>query len=214
MNDLDQVFNELKKAKQIGILGGSFNPPHIGHFIMAETAKSSLMLDYILFIPTGKIMYKEVKSRASGIDRYNMLKAVVELNPGFRLTNMEIAQTETTYTSNTLSRLKRYMPDTKLYFIVGADSLDYMDKWYKPESIFDKCTVVVMKRNHISEDRMNQKIDELRDKFSADILVVDMPSVEISSSVLRDKIQQGISVKYLVDDVVLEYIKKHNLYRE
>lgn len=214
MIDLDHVFNELNKAKNIGILGGSFNPPHIGHFIMAETAKSSLMLDYILFVPTGKILYKETNHRANGMDRYNMLRTVVESNPGFRLTNMEIAQTETTYTANTLSRLKKYLPDSKLYFIVGADSLDYMDEWYMPELIFDKCTVAVMKRSSISDDRMDQKIAELRNKFSADILTVDMPSIEISSSVLRDKIREGVSVKYLVDDRVLEYIDKHNLYRE
>lgn len=211
MNYLSDL-SDLKNVKRLGIMGGSFNPPHIGHFLMAETAMTKLELEKVLFIPTGKIVYKPENERASGIHRYKMLKTVVERNPGFCITDMEIVQPETTYTANTLKRLKAALPDTKLNFIVGADSLDYMDRWYKPTTIFELCTVAAMKRSSIPEEKFLDKVQYLKNTFSADIKIVDMPYVDVSSTELRERIQKGKSIRYLCDDEIIEYISKNKLY--
>ncbi len=194
-------------------MGGSFDPPHIGHFLMAETAITELGLERVLFIPTGKIVYKSDNDRAGGMDRYKMLKTVVDRNPGFCITDMEVSQKETTYTANTLKRLKAELPDARLNFIVGADSLDYMDKWYSPEIIFELCTVAAMKRSTIPEKRFLGKVEYLRAKFSADIRIVDMPFVDVSSTDLRERIRSGESIRYFCDDEIIEYISRNNLYK-
>lgn len=203
---------DLKNIKRLGIMGGSFNPPHVGHFLMAETAMEALELDKVLFIPTGRIVYKQENDRASGADRYKMLKTVVSRNPGFCITDMEISQNEITYTANTLMRLKEKLPDTELYFIVGADSLDYMDKWYNPHGIFKLCTVAAMKRASIPKDRFLSKAEYLKKNFSADIRIIDMPYVDISSTILRERIRNGESIRYLCDDEIINYISKNKLY--
>lgn len=210
--EYSEDLNDLKKVKRLGIMGGSFNPPHVGHFLMAESAMNELSLDKVLFIPTGRIAYKPEHDRASGIHRYRMLKTVVDRNSGFCITDMEIASPEITYTANTLKRLKAELPDTRLNFIVGADSLDYMDKWYSPATIFKLCTVAAMNRSDIPEERFLSKIEYLRDRFSADIRVIDMPYVDVSSTELRERIQSGRSIRYLCDDEIIEYISKNKLY--
>lgn len=204
----------LSNVKKLGIMGGSFNPPHIGHFIMAESALGGLGLDKVMFIPTGRVVYKSESGRADGLHRYEMLKTVVKRNPGFCITDMEIAQDETTYTANTLRRLSDALPDTKLYFIVGADSLDYMDKWYRPDVIFSLCTIAVMRRSVIAEDRLADKIRYLTAEFGADICTVDMPGIDVSSTEIRRRIKDGETIRYLCDDEVIEYINKNGLYMD
>ena len=206
--------NELKNVKRLGVMGGSFNPPHVGHFLMAETAMEALKLDKVLFIPTGKIVYKQENDRASGTDRYKMLKTVVSRNPGFCITDMEISQDEITYTANTLTRLKEKLPDTELFFIVGADSLGYMDKWCNPQVIFELCTVAAMKRSAIPDERFLSKAEYLKNNFSADIRIVDMPYVDISSTELRERIRDGRSIRYLCDEEIIDYILKNKLYKK
>lgn len=204
----------LSNVKRLGIMGGSFNPPHIGHFIMAESALGALGLDKVMFIPSGRVAYKSQSGRADGFHRYEMLKTVVKRNPGFCITDMEIARDETTYTANTLGRLSQALPDTKLYFIVGADSLDYMDEWYRPQVIFGLCTVAVMRRSGIAEDRLTDKIKYLSSEFSADICTVDMPGIDVSSTEIRRRIRDGETIRYLCDDEVIEYINKNGLYMD
>lgn len=200
--------------KKIGIMGGTFNPPHFGHFIMAEQAYTELQLDYVLFIPTGKIVYKTTDSEVSDTDRLCMLKSVVDRNPAFMLSDIEIFDKSTTYTSNTLRRLKdEFYSDSELFFIVGADSLDYMDTWYKPEVLFSLCTVVSAGRFGFSSQCTDKKISELEDRFSAKIIKINMPFVDISSTLIRDRVKIGKSIRYLTDDKIIEYINNNLLYR-
>lgn len=212
---MQELCKELKYTKKLGIMGGSFDPPHVGHFIMAETALDALGLDKVLFVPTGKIVYKpEGDDRADGIHRYKMIERVIRRNPGFCLTDMEIRHDETTYTANTLRRISEALPGTKLYFIVGADSLDYMEKWYMPERIFRLCTVAAMMRRTIPADRFMDKIRYLTERYGADIIRVNMPLTDVSSTEIRKRIRRGDSVRYLCDDEIIDYIKENGLYTD
>lgn len=202
-----------QNAKKIGIMGGTFNPPHFGHFIIAQQCYEQLGLDKVLFIPTGKIVYKDTACDPGGFHRYNMLKPVVDSNPHFELSDTEILQSGTTYTANTLRKIKSgEYSGSELFFIVGADSLDYMDKWYKPEVIFSLCTVAAAVRPGIDEDRLKRKIAELTQMYSARIVRVSTPYVDVSSTQLRESIMGGRSIRYLTHDSVIEYINKNKLY--
>ncbi len=202
-----------QNTKKIGIMGGTFNPPHFGHFIIAQQCYEQLGLDKVLFIPTGKIVYKDMECDPGGMHRYNMLKPVIDANPHFELSDTEISQSEPSYTANTLRKIKSgEYSGSELYFIVGADSLDYMDKWYKPEVIFSLCTVAAAVRPGIDEDRTERKIAELTQRFSARIVRVLTPYVDVSSTRLREYLRQGRSIRYLTHDSVIEYINKNKLY--
>lgn len=196
-------------------MGGTFNPPHLGHFVIAEQAAEQLDLCRVLFIPTGRIVYKNTDESAGGWDRYNMLDKVVSKNPMFDLSDIEITQDETTYTANTLAKLRKIYPNNEyeIYFIIGADSLDYIEKWYKPEKIFEQCTVAVAGRTGFTDENMNEKINILRNMYSADIIRIDVPFIDVSSSMLRERVKEGKSIRYFTDDSIIEYILNKGLYQ-
>ena len=195
-------------------MGGTFNPPHIGHFIIAETVRQEISLDKIIFIPTGRIGYKDSSNVASAEHRCNMLNMVIHENPAFELSDIEIKNSRNySYTANTLLALKDINKNRDYYFIVGADSLDYMDDWYKPEIIFSNCRVVCANRPGISALRLKSKKEELEREFGADITFVDIPQVGISSSLIRNRVAEGKSIKYLTDARIEEYILLNGLYR-
>ena len=196
-------------------MGGTFNPPHLGHFVIAEQAAEQLDLCRVLFIPTRRIVYKNTDKSAGGWDRYNMLDKVVSKNPMFDLSDIEITQDETTYTANTLAKLRKIYPNNEyeIYFIIGADSLDYIEKWYKPEKIFEQCTVAVAGRTGFTDENMNEKINILRNMYSADIIRIDVPFIDVSSSMLRERVKEGKSIRYFTDDSIIEYILNKGLYQ-
>ena len=195
-------------------MGGTFNPPHIGHFIIAETVRQEMSLDKIIFIPTGRIGYKDSSNVASAEHRCNMLNMVIHENPAFELSDIEIKDSRNySYTANTLLALKDINKNRDYYFIVGADSLDYMDDWYKPEIIFSNCRVVCANRPGISALRLKSKKEKLEREFGADITFVDIPQVGISSSLIRNRVAEGKSIKYLTDARIEEYILLNGLYR-
>lgn len=200
--------------ERVGIMGGTFNPPHIGHFIIAETVRQEMSLDKIIFIPTGRIGYKDASNVASAEDRCCMLNLVIRENPAFELSDIEIKNSKNySYTANTLLALKDIDKNRDYYFIVGADSLDYMDDWYKPEIIFSNCRVVCANRPGISALRLKSKKEKLEREFGADITFVDIPQVGISSSLIRNRVAAGKSIKYLTDARIEEYILLNGLYR-
>ena len=192
-------------------MGGTFNPPHIGHFIIAETVRQEISLDKIIFIPTGRIGYKDSSNVASAEHRCNMLNMVIHENPAFELSDIEIKNSRNySYTANTLLALKDINKNRDYYFIVGADSLD---DWYKPEIIFSNCRVVCANRPGISALRLKSKKEKLEREFGADITFVDIPQVGISSSLIRNRVAEGKSIKYLTDARIEEYILLNGLYR-
>ena len=192
-------------------MGGTFDPPHTGHLIMAEYAANEMGLETVLFVPTGKISYKKDMGTSS-TDRFNMTKLAVEDNPVFDICDVEIAREGYTYTADTLEMLHNEIEDAHFYFIVGADSLDYMEKWKDPARVFEQCNVVAVNRKGYNDFIMKEKAEELYNKFSADITFVHMPTIDISSSDIRERIKSGKSVRYLVPDAVIEYIRENKLY--
>lgn len=192
-------------------MGGTFDPPHTGHLIIAEYAANEMGLETVLFVPTGKISYKKDMGTSS-TDRFNMTKLAVEDNPVFDICDVEIAREGYTYTADTLEMLHNEIEDAHFYFIVGADSLDYMDNWKMPEKVFSLCTVVAVARQGYLIKECEEKIKQLENNFNADIHLVNMPIMELSSSDIRERIKSGKSIKYMVPDCVISYIQQNKLY--
>lgn len=203
---------ERTMARKVGIMGGTFNPIHIGHLILAETARTQYELDEILFIPSGKSYMKQQMDIPAGEVRAAMTSLAIEDNPYFALSLIEIEREGNTYTYETLEALKEQNPDTEYYFIMGEDSLFAMDKWKFPQRIFDACTILAAIRNEDSVSHIETEAKRLAEQYQGKILMLNCGNMDISSSQIRSKVKQGASIRYIVPDKVIEYIEEHNLY--
>ncbi|MDO5311675.1 MAG: nicotinate-nucleotide adenylyltransferase [Clostridia bacterium] len=197
---------------KVGIMGGTFDPPHLGHLLSAEYTAAELKLERVIFIPTGLKAYKSADNAASAADRYAMTAAATAANERFDVSDIEIKNTDINYTGDTLEKLHGIYPGAHFYFIVGADSLDYMDEWHEPEKLFRLCTVAAVGRPGFDTTRIFDKAESLKRRFGADIRYVDMPQIDISSTEIKNRIRAGKSIRYMVPGCVEEYIKRNQLY--
>lgn len=202
----------MKAMKKVGILGGTFNPVHIGHLILAETAYETFGLDYVLLMPNGNPPHKEINTEDGGIHRMNMLRLAVEDNPHLQLSSFELDKKGVKYTYRTLELLKEQHPDTKYYFILGADSLFDLKKWQKPDSICKNVTLLAAVRDELGKERVKQQIALLKQELQAEIYLMDTPNLSFSSHNIRERIKNGKTVTYYIPKAVEEYIHDNNLY--
>lgn len=202
----------MKAMKKVGILGGTFNPVHIGHLILAETAYETFGLDYVLLMPNGNPPHKEINTEDGGIHRMNMLRLAVEDNPHLQLSSFELDKKGVMYTYRTLELLKEQHPDTEYYFILGADSLFDLKKWQKPGSICKNATLLAAVRDELGKERVKQQIALLEQEFQAEIYLMDTPNLSFSSHNIRERIKNGKTVTYYIPKAVEEYIHDNNLY--
>lgn len=200
--------------KKIGIMGGTFNPIHIGHLILAERAMEENGLDEIWLIPTGCSYMKAGTDVLPGEERYAMTKLAVADNQKMKCLDIEINRPGYTYSYETLEQLREKYPTYSFYFIVGADCLFTIENWKCPERIFEDCEILAAVRNGVCMDEMQRKKQELEQKFHAGIHLLPFPDLEISSTDLRRRIRMGKSVRYLIPDAVVSYIDEKHFYRE
>lgn len=205
--------NVSVSKRKIGIMGGTFDPPHLGHLLAAEISAETLGLEKVIFVPTGKIPYKDSSRTSSAADRFNMTRlAISSNNPLFDICGVETENDDYSYTCDTLEKLNGLYPNSHLFFIVGADSLDYMERWREPERIFSLCSVIAVSREGFSADVSIAKKNELLEQFGADIHLISMPNIAISSSLIRKRAASGKSVRYMVPRLVADYIVEKGLY--
>lgn len=192
---------------KIGILGGSFNPIHNGHLNMAIKAYEQYHLDEVWLIPNGNAPHKDSEKMADATNRLAMCELVAQEYSFIKTCDIEIVSEEYSYTYITVTKLREMYPNYEFYFIMGADSLDYFEKWKKPEIIASICKILVVNRDEYSEKDIVEKICRINTIFPADIYIVHCSKVNISSTELRKQLAK--------DDVlpsVYEYICKHDLY--
>lgn len=200
--------------KRVGILGGTFNPIHMGHLVLAESARETFQLDEILFIPSGIPYMKEQEAVLDARERVAMTALAIEDNPCFALSTIETEKNSNSYTFETLAELHRRHPDTGYYFIIGADSLFHLENWKQPEDIFKGCTVIAAVRDNLGMEACRSKADELRQQYQANILLLPHRMIDISSTEIRSCIRDHKSVRYMLPDKVLAYISRKKLYLE
>ena len=186
--------------KKVGILGGTSDPPHIGHLIIANEVLSALQLDEVRFMPNHTPPHKQKTETVSNEDRIKMLKFSIMGHPQFSLELTEIESPGTSYTYETMQRLKEKEPDSDYYFIIGADMIEYLPRWYNIDQL-------VQLVHFVGVDRPPYKSDT-----TYPVRLIDVPQIYLSSSYIRDKVKAGLSIKYLVAPAVEKYIEENSLY--
>jgi nicotinate-nucleotide adenylyltransferase len=191
--------------KKIGIFGGTFNPPHIAHKIAAEYCRQDLELDKVMFIPSGN---HPLKDSIDPEHRMNMAVAAFSSDENFEVNEIEISNKhEKSFTVDTLRDLKEiHESDTQFVLLIGADNLLELHRWKDPQLIFDLAQVAVMHRP--GYELASADLDYLRKSIT-----VEIPLMEISSTMIRDRVKNGLSVKYLIDPFVETYIRENGLYK-
>lgn len=191
-----------------GVMGGTFNPVHNAHLIIAEMAREEYKLDRVIFITGGNPPHKD--GAIKPMHRFNMTHIAISGNYAFCEDDFEINRSEKSYSVNTFRYLTKKYPEDELFFIIGEDSLEDLSVWYKPEELLSLCTLLVFPRK--SRETLLVSVEKMRGIFGKNIMPLTAPVIEISSTVIRKRLQNGETVRYMLPDGVLDYIKEHNLY--
>lgn len=197
---------------RIGIMGGTFNPVHNVHLIMAEEARRQFQLKKVLFMPSKNPPHKRKKSIASDKHRKRMIQHAIQDNPAFLFSDMELEREGTTYTKDTLATLKQLYPKDHFYFIVGGDSLASMEMWYDPAYIFKNCRILAANRDETDGGQIRKLKTHYEKKYGAKIAEIQMPPISISSEMIRKKLAGDSSISGYVPDCVERYIRSNQLY--
>jgi nicotinate-nucleotide adenylyltransferase len=190
----------------VGLFGGSFNPPHVAHRIVAEVARDQFGLNEVWWIPNATPPHKSSDELADVEHRLEMTKRVVSGNSSFRLCDIEIERAGVSYTVETVRALQTQHSDTDFCLIIGSDSLDHFDEWHRPDEIAERIPLVVYKRPGV--------IDTVPDpQFARHVRYVAAPVMEVSGTEIRSRRRAGRTIRYLVPEEVYTYIKNNGLYR-
>lgn len=202
----------MDKKRKIGLLGGSFNPIHMGHLLLAESARDQFQLDQVLFIPTGNNPFKFTDDEISREHRLKMVELAVADNQNFEVITHEINQSGITYTIDTINALQRDYPDCIFYFITGADLMFEITRWKGADELLKSVAFITTFRPGYSQSKLDERIEELCEIYDATIYKLYTTQMDIASSDIRARIKNGYSIRYLLPDKVREYIIKKHLY--
>lgn len=197
---------------RIGILGGTFNPPHKGHLLLAHSAMEEAGLSKIIFVPCGNPPHKDTADIADAKHRLNMVKLATEDSSCFDVSDIEVKANTTSYTAKLLENLAILCPGDTLCFIVGADSLCQMGDWYHPELIFNRAEIIVALRGGYDNSQVAKAIKNYEQKYKARICALKMPEIELSSSTVREMLKRGENVQHMLCDSVIDYIEENSVY--
>jgi nicotinate-nucleotide adenylyltransferase len=198
---------------RLGVLGGTFDPPHVGHLILAEEARTRLQLEKVLFVPAGDPWRKADEEVTPAEHRLAMVRLLLASDPYFEVSTLEVEREGPSYTVDTLEALhQQYGPGLELYFILGEDALQDLPNWREPAGIISLAWLAVAPRP-VEGGTATADLEAAVPGLSERIVPLPMPTVDISSTTLRERAGAGLSLRYLVPLAVEEYIRRHGLYR-
>lgn len=186
--------------KKVGILGGTFDPPHYGHLLIANEVLSTLHLDEIWFMPNQEPPHKKKSKSIKNEDRLQMLELAISGNDSFRVETIELDRQGPSYTVDTMKMINAQYSDHQFFFIIGADMIEYLPKWHKIEELINLVQFVGVER------------PEYNSRTEYPVLYVDVPAIDVSSSMIRDRVKSRQTVRYLLPDSVIQYIEEKHLY--
>jgi len=200
------------RGQRIGILGGTFDPPQMGHLILAEYSRETLHMDHILFVPVADHPVKQGKMRLPVRHRLAMLERAIQGNETFSISRVDIDREGPHYSADTVRIIQGQYPGAQLYFVMGGDNLRSLPTWKRVEALYQSCRLAVMKR--ADENVTPTMHDDILPRLSDKVDMVDVPmlSVWLSSTYIVERLRKNLSVRYLVPDSVLDYIALHHLY--
>lgn len=199
---------------RIGIFGGTFNPIHNTHILIATEAKKQLNLDKVIFVVACDPPHKSNMNITDAHIRYELVKKALENEPFFEASSIEIDRQGKSYTYLTLCDFKKIYPDDELFFLVGGDSLSYIDKWYNARELMKLCTFAAYPRGNDSGEQLKKECLALKEKYGANCVILNAMADDISSTQIRRMTHDGKNISYVVPEVVAEYISEHDLYKE
>lgn len=201
--------------RKIGVMGGTFDPIHHGHLVAAEEALYALKLERVIFIPTGDSFHKPQNRISSPEDRYMMTSLATLENDNFRVSRIEIDRHEPSYTVDTLREMRHWFPqgEASFYFITGIDAVSTMMGWHEHESLPELCSIVAVSRPGYEKEGADS-LRSFPDFFKNAIIPLTIPSLSISSTEIRKRVREGKNIRYLIPQLVEQYIRKKGLYRE
>jgi nicotinate-nucleotide adenylyltransferase len=201
-------------SRRLGLLGGTFDPPHYGHLIAAQESAWQLELERVLFLPARQNPLKQADPTSEVVDRCRMVELAIDGNPLFALSRADVERPGPSYTVDLLRRLRDELNEgTELYFLVGADVLQELPSWRRPQEVLQLVTALVVLSRPGSPP---PDAPEVEARFGIDggrIIVLHMPGVDISSSELRGRVQRGEPIRYLTPPAVEAYIAARGMYR-
>jgi nicotinate-nucleotide adenylyltransferase len=186
--------------KKVGILGGTFDPPHYGHLLIANEVLSTLKLDEIWFMPNQEPPHKKKSDSIKNEDRLQMLDLAIQDNTAFRVETIELHRQGPSYTVDTMKMINTQYSNHQFFFIIGADMIEYLPKWHKIDELIKLVQFVGVERPEYST------------KTDYPVRYVDVPAIDVSSSMIRDRVKNGKTVRYLLPDPVVQYIEEKHLY--
>ena len=198
---------------KIGVFGGTFDPIHIGHLIVAEEARYKLELEKVIFLPAGRPWFKSDRKITDGKLRLEMIKHATKDNPLFDVSDLELNREGSTYSVESIPKLKDDLGgNVDLYFLIGVDALADIHKWKQPAKLMEMCQIVGLTRPEYADFDWTD-IDRKVVGASERIRIVEVSRIGVSSTDIRMMVQNGISVRYLVPDTVVRYIEERGLYK-
>lgn len=196
-----------------GIFGGTFDPIHNGHLHVAYEALYDLGLDKIIFVPSGSPPHKTEKLVTDSEIRYELVKKAIEDEKRFDVSSYEIHKSGLSYTYETLEHFNKIEPDTEWYFITGTDCLMELNSWKNIHRILNSCRFVVFNRSGYNRAEIMEQKKQLEKKYNAEIVYLDIPVLDISSTNIRNKIREEKNISYLIPKKVERLLEKMNLYK-
>jgi len=191
---------------RLGLFGGRFDPPHLGHLLLAEQAREALALDEVRFLPAGDPPHKGVQAPAA--DRVTMTRLATDDHPDFRVDDREVRRVGPSYAIDSVEELRRERPDAELWSLIGADAYAEIATWHRAEAFVRSATVVVVPRPGTA----HADLDHLDEPFRSAARRLDIVPCGLSSTLLRRRIRQGRSLRYLTPDAVARYLHARRLY--
>ncbi len=199
--------------KKIGVMGGSFDPIHTAHLLIAESAREQLELDEIWFMPNANPPHKQEQEVTDASLRCEMVEYAIADNPYFTLCRYEAERSEISYTADTLAFFHEKYPNTDWYFLMGGDSIRDFSTWYHPERIAALAVLVIANREELQNELLQEAVQRVKKEYHARVRILSFPELDVSSSMIREKVRMGKSIRYLLPKQAEEYIMEHGLYR-
>jgi nicotinate-nucleotide adenylyltransferase len=200
----------VTQKSRIGLFGGTFDPVHLGHLLMAENALQQLNLQKVVFAPAGNPPHKSGQRLAATEDRIAMIRLAIDDRPGFVCSRMDSDHGGPAFTWQLLERIHGEMPGVEVVFLMGGDSLRDLSKWARPQRILELAQIAIVERpDYTISDQVLQAVPGLEERLR----IIDAPMCEVSSTEIRERVASGRSIRYLVPDQVRRYIEDHKLYQ-
>ena len=207
---MGRVVSASSAIRRLGILGGTFDPPHYGHLVLAENARTQLSLDRVFFVLAGQPPHKPSRPIAASHHRLEMVEAAISDNEFFATSRVDLDRPGPHYTVDMLALLHDEYPQAELYFLMGGDSLAEFPHWWNAPGILDQTMLAVMPRPGDYPDLA--ELDRVLPGIRKRVAWLDVPYLEIASTELRRRVHEGLSLRYMVPPAVERYVREHELY--